>query len=348
MSEGTAARIPLTGGRAPSLARIELHTHLEGSVTPARLRALADRHGRPDLPDACLDATGQAFSFTGFHGFLELYKRATSVMRTPRDFHELALDLADQLQADGVAYAEVSVSYGVLLARGLDPAPVQAALGEASHEALATRGVALRWLPDAVRQFGLDAARRAWECAARAGRAQGVVGFGLGGDETNGPAAGFAEVFAEVRAAGLGVSLHAGEVTAMGEAARDSIHQAIDACGATRLGHGLAAAADPALLRELAARDVFVELCPRSNVATGAVPSLADHPLPAFLAAGVPCCLNTDDRTFFGLDLRGEYAQARAVLGLTRAQEAGMAEAALRAAFDPAAAAAALSAVRGT
>ncbi|MBM4130336.1 adenosine deaminase, partial [bacterium] len=241
MSRGTAARAPLTGGRAPALARLELHTHLEGSVTPARLRQLAARHGRPDVPGACLDATGQAFRFAGFHGFLELYKQATAVMRTPRDFHELALDLADQLRADGVAYAEVSVSYGVLLARGLDPAPVQAALAEAAAEAEATRGVALRWLPDAVRQFGVDAARRAWECAARAGRPQGVVGFGLGGDETNGPAADFAALFAEVRAAGLGVSLHAGEVTAMGEAARDSIRQAIDACGAARLGHGLAA-----------------------------------------------------------------------------------------------------------
>lgn len=344
MSRGTAAREPLTGGRAPALTRLELHTHLEGSVTPARLRLLAARHGRPGLPEACLDATGQAFVFTGFHGFLELYKRATTVMRTPRDFHELALDLADQLQADGVVYAEVSVSYGVLLARDLDPEPVQAALWEASQEAQATRGVTLRWLPDAVRQFGPDAAWRAWECAGRSGRALGVVGFGLGGDEVNGPAAGFAELFAEVRAAGLGASLHAGEVTAMGEAARDSIRQAVEACGATRLGHGLAAAADAGLLRELAVRGIFVELCPRSNVATGAVPSLAVHPLPVFLASGVPCCLNTDDRTLFGLDLRGEYAQARALLGLTEGQEAGMGEAAVRAAFDPVAAAAALGA----
>lgn len=334
MSRGTAARSPLTGGRAPALARIELHTHLEGSVTPARLRALAARHGRPDVPDACLDATGQAFRFAGFHGFLELYKQATAVMRTPRDFRELALDLADQLRADGVAYAEVSVSYGVLLARGLDPAPVQAALWEASEEALATRGVTLRWLPDAVRQFGVDAAWRAWECAARAGRAQGVVGFGLGGDEANGPARDFAALFAEVRAAGLGVSIHAGEVTAMGDGARDSIRQAIDDCGAARIGHGLAAAGDPVLLRELAARGIFVELCPRSNVATGAVPQLAAHPLQAFLAAGVPCCLNTDDRTLFGLDLRGEYEAARAVLALTDEQERAMAAAAAAAAFD--------------
>lgn len=339
MSAGTAARSPLTGGRAPALTRLELHTHLEGSVTPARLRALAGRHGRPDLPAACLDASGQAFAFTGFHGFLDLYRRVTSVMRTPLDFHELALDLAGQLRDDGVAYAEVTVSYGVLLAREIAPGPVQAALWEASQAALESHGVALRWLPDAVRQFGVEAAWRAWECAAKAGRAQGVVGFGLGGDEVNGAAAAFAGLFAEVRAAGLGASLHAGEVTAMGEAARDSIRQAIDDCGATRIGHGLAAAGDPALLRDLAARGVFVELCPRSNVATGALRQLAEHPLRAFLAAGVPCCLNTDDRTLFGLDLGGEYAAAREVLGLGEDEEAAMNAAAAAAAFDPAAAA---------
>ena len=321
--------------RAPNAPgdRIELHTHLEGSVTPARLAALCERHGRPGLAAECLAPGGQAFLFDGFHGFLELYKRVTGVMRTPRDFHDLALDLAAQLRDDGVAYAEVSVSYGVMLVRGIDPGPVQAALGEAAAEVRERDGVTLRWLPDAVRQFGTEAAWRAWECAERAGRAQGVVGFGLGGDEVTGPAAAFAPLFAAVRQAGLGVSIHAGEVTSMGEAARDSIRQAIEACGAARLGHGLAAAGDPALLAELARRGTFVELCPRSNVATGALPALAAHPLRAFLDAGVPCCLNTDDRTLFGLDLRGEYAAARAVLGLTDAEEAAMNAAAARAAF---------------
>ena len=328
----------MSGGGMNEVAptRSELHTHLEGSVTPDRLVALSERHGRPGLPAECLDASGQGFVFTGFRGFLDLYKRVTSVMRTPRDFHELALDLAAQLRRDNVAYAEVSVSYGVLLARGIDPGPVQAALAEAAAEAEGTLGVTMRWLPDAVRQFGPDAARRAWESAGRAGRVQGVVGFGLGGDEVNGPAAAFAPLFAEVRAAGLGVSIHAGEVTSMGEAARDSIRQAIDACGALRLGHGLAAGADPALLAELARRGIFVELCPRSNVITGALPRLAAHPLRAFLDAGVPCCLNTDDRTLFGLDLRGEYAAAREVLGLTPDDETAMRTAAAAAAFDTA------------
>ncbi len=320
---------------APVLHRIELHTHLEGSVTPARLIALAERHGQPRLPEACLDDSGQAFVYDGFHGFLDLYKQVTSVMKTPRDFHALALDLADQFVADHVIYAEVTVSYGVMLVRGIDPRPVQQALAEAAAEALETRGVTLRWLPDAVRQFGVGPARRAWEAAATCGRALGVVGFGLGGDETNGPAADFAGLFAEVRREGLGVTIHAGEVPRMGaKAAAASVRQAVEDCGAARIGHGVAAAADPLLLAELAARRVCVELCPRSNVKTGAVAALKDHPLRAFLDAGVPCCLNTDDRTLFGLDLRGEIAAAAYALGVTPEEEAGMQKAAREAAFD--------------
>ena len=314
--------------------RIELHTHLEGSVTPARLISLAEKYGQPHLAAACLDDAGTGFSFHGFHGFLDLYKTATSVMREPADFHAMALDLGGQLAADGVVYAEVAVSYGVLLVRGRDPLPVQTALHEAAQEIEETRGIRLRWLPDAVRQLDEKLAWQAWEKAARAGRGWGVVGFGLGGDEAAGPARRFSRLFAEVKAEGLGVSIHAGEVKAMGPRAVDSIRQAVDECGADRIGHGLAAAADPLLLAELAARGIFVELCPGSNVLTGGIGSFADFPLQAFLDAGVPCALNTDDRTMFGLDLASEYARAADLLGLTAAAAAAMQDQAAGAVFD--------------
>lgn len=311
-----------------------MHTHLEGSLTPARLIALANRHDQPGLPLACLTPDGSAYRFTGFHGFLDLFRRATSVVRTPRDFHEVALDLGAQLAADGVGYAEITVSYGVMLRRSIDPVAVQQALAEAAAQVQETRGPVMRWIPDAVRQWGLEEARPAFAAAAACGRALGVVGFGLGGDEAAGPATDFAPLFAEVRAEGLGVTIHAGEVTAMGDGALRSIRDAVEVCGARRLGHGTAAAGDPELLALLAARGVFVELCPRSNVLTGAVPDLAAHPLRAFLAAGVPCCLNTDDRGFFGLDLAGEYAEAAKVLGLDAASAEAMHKQARAAAFD--------------
>jgi len=314
--------------------RIELHTHLEGSVTPGRLILLAEKYGQPGVPAACLTPDGESFTFTGFHGFLDLYKTATSVMRGPADFHAMALDLGHQLAADGVGYAEVSVSYGVLLWRGQDPLPVQTALHEAAAEVAETLGVKMRWLPDAIRHLDEKWAWRAWEKAATAGREAGVVGFGLGGDEARGPARRFARLFAEVKAEGFGVSIHAGEMPSLGSLARDSIREAVQECGADRIGHGLAAARDSVLLATLAARDVFVELCPGSNVLTGGVAALADFPLTAFLEAGVPCALNTDDRTMFDLTLDSEYRQAAAQLGLNEETAAAMQLAAAKAAFD--------------
>lgn len=317
------------------MPRIELHTHLEGSVTPARLVALAEKYGQPGIPLTCLDKAGTSYRFQGFHGFLDLFKDVTLLLKTPADFHAVTLDLGAQLARDDVEYAEVIVSFGVMQVRDIDPVPVQEAIWGAARQVQENLGVTMRFLPDAVRQFGLPRARRAWEAAARCGRELGVVGFGLGGDEAAGPASGFAELCAEVHAQGLGLSIHAGEVTAMGPAGADSVRQAVEVCGARRIGHGLAAAADPDVMALLAARGVFVEMCPRSNVLTGAIARLEDHPLRAFLAAGIPCCLNTDDRTLFGLDLRGEYAAAAKALALTAAEAASMQAQARQAAFHP-------------
>ncbi len=312
---------------------VELHTHLEGSLTPRRLVALAERHGRPGLPARCLDPDGTAYTFSGFHGFLELYRNLTSVILTPADFHAVALDLGEQLAADGVGYAEISVAVGVMLRREIAPGPVMEALAEAAAEVADSSGVVMRWIPDAVRQWGVDEGWRAWEAAFACGRRSGVVGFGLGGDETAGPVADFAALFAAVKEAGYGVTIHAGEVPAMGSAGAESVRQAVTECGAQRIGHGLAAAGDPEVLALLAERGVCVEMCPRSNVATGGIAALGDHPLRTFLAAGVPCCLNTDDRTLFNLDLSGEYAAAAAELGLTEVEKDRMLEAARTAAF---------------
>jgi len=329
----TSPSVEPAGGESLPAGRIELHTHLEGSLTTDRLIKLAEKYGQPGLPATCLDPTGSRYVFDGFAGFLNLYKRITTLLRSPADFHALALDLGEQLATDRVGYAEVSVSYGVLLKRGLDPEPIQAALAEAGAEVAGTRGLVMRWIPDAVRQWGPDAAWHAWEAAARAGRDLGVVGFGLGGDETAGPAEDFADLFAEVKSEGLGVSIHAGEVPAMGTAAGVSVRAAVEACGADRIGHGVAAAADPLLMALLAARGTFVELCPGSNLLTGAVPELSDHPLRDFLESGIPCSLNTDDRTLFDLDLDGEYERAARDLGLTEDEQDGMQKAARKAAF---------------
>jgi len=358
-----------------SVPLIELHTHLEGSITPRRLVELAERHGQPSVPAACLTAGGSRFRATaGFPDFLEIYKAVTAVIRTPADHHALALDLARALADDGVIYCEATVSYGVLLWRGIDPLPVQRALREAADEARERHGVEIRWLPDAVRQLGPDAAMRVLEAAAAAAqRGLGVVGFGIGGDETAVPATAFADICAAARAAGLGVTVHAGET-----GGPESVRDAVAGCGAARVGHGVGAvlgavigweeaepqpgqdkpvprrlasvrdAPDAGRVEEtlalLAAEGTFVELCPGSNLATGAVRDGASFPLRAFVDRAVPCCLNTDDRGLFGLDLRGEYRRAGGPGGagepggsatplLTAGEIAAMQRAALAAAF---------------
>jgi len=308
--------------------RVELHTHLEGAVTPRRLRALAERHGQPGALTACLTADGVAYACDDFAGFIDVFKHVAGLLRTPADYHAVALDLGAQLAADGVIYAEVVVAFGVMQRFEIAPRPVQQALAEAADEIAVTRGVTIRWLPDAVRQWGVDAAWRAWEAAATCGRALGVVGLGLGGDEAAGPAEDFAPVFAEVAGEGFGVALHAGEMVGP-----ESVRAAVEECGATRIGHGTSAGRDPAVLELLAARSVHVELCPGSNVCTGAVPDLASHPLPDFLAAEISCALNTDDRGIFDLDLRGEYERAAKAHGLAPERAARMQRDALAAAF---------------
>lgn len=311
-------------------AGIELHLHLEGSLQPSRLRDLAGAYGRPDVLHACLDPAGQAFRpCRDFQDFLLVFKAATSVVRSPADHFAVAEDLAAALAARGVTYAEVTVSYGVLQKRGLDPLPIQAALAEAAAAAQERHGLRLRWQPDATRQWGVDPAWRVLEAAVKAGRRLGVVAFGLGGDEAALPAADFAAVFADARREGLGTTCHAGETT--GPAA---VREAVEACGVTRVGHALGAARDPAVLRLLAERGVHAELCPGSNAATGVLARREDHPLRAFLDAGVGCSLNTDDPTLFGTDLVEEYAAARDYAGLTEAEIAAMGAAARAAAFD--------------
>ncbi len=312
------------------MALIELHVHLEGSLSPGLLRTLAERYGQPGVPNACLVPDGSGYlPIAGFAQFLERYKAVVSLLRTPSDYHEAALDLGAALAGQGVVYAEVTVGYGVMQRQGIAVEPVQLALHEAAAQVAQERGVTILWQADAVRQWGVDAAWKVLEEALRCGPGLGVVAFGIGGEETALPAGDFAPLLAAAAREGFGTTLHAGET-----GGAESVRAAVLA-GAWRIGHATAAGGAPDVLALMAGAGVFAELCPGSNVATGAVGGFADHPLRAFLAAGVPCCLNTDDPALFGLSLRGEYARAREVFGLSVEQAKQMQRQALAACFAP-------------
>jgi len=295
-------------------ARAELHLHLEGSVEPETLRELD--------PSLTLQAVADALRHTDFEGFIRSYVWVNRKLRGPADYALIARRLFERLAAQGICYAEVTVSAGVILWKKQELAPIFDALaGEAARSP-----VAIRWILDATRQWGAEAAKPVFAFAAEHLK-DGVVAIGLGGFEEQGPASWFADLYREARDRGLRLTCHAGETTGP-TAVWDAL-----AIGAERIGHGIRAIEDPKLVEELRRRDVPLEICISSNVRTGAVPSIEAHPVRRLFDAGVPIVLNTDDPVLFDCTLEGEYALAQRVFGFTDEELGVMAANSLRYAF---------------
>jgi len=299
-----------------ALPKAELHLHLEGSLTPEMLCALE--------PSLSPEEIEQRYRATGdFASFLEAFKFGLDHLPTYAEYVLVLRRLLDRLEAENVPYAEITLSAGVILRRRQDFERIFSALRE---EAGGSK-VQVRWILDAVRQFGPAEAMAVAELAA-AHREDGVVAFGIGGDEQAGPVEWFAEVFQYVRRHGLHLTIHAGETSGP-----RSVWGALE-LGAERIGHGVSAAQDSALLAELRRRDVPIEVCLTSNVATGAVADLSAHPLPRFLEAGVPVVLNSDDPGLFRTTLAREYELAARHFGLGPEDLQRLADNSFRYAFD--------------
>jgi adenosine deaminase/aminodeoxyfutalosine deaminase len=283
------------------LRKAELHVHLEGSIEAETLREINPELGEDEIRRQC--------AYTEFAGFLQCFKWVVLQLRSPEHYAAAARRLFERLEEQNVTYAEVTLSAGVVLWRKQD----LAAIYDAVRAESARSRVNVWWVFDCVRQFGLEAAWAAARAAAERAR-DGVVAFGIGGDEAAIGAGEFRDVFEFARRAGLGIVPHAGE-TGGPEAVRDALE-----AGADRIGHGISAAADASLLRELRDRDVALEVCITSNVRTGAVSALDAHPVRKLFDAGVPLVLNTDDPALFGCTLSGEYQLARDRFGFSESE----------------------------
>jgi len=243
--------------------------------------------------------------------------------------------MCEQLLAQNVLYAEITLSVGVMLLRKQDVAANFAAICEAAAP-YQRRGLRLQWIFDAVRQFGPAAAFEVARCAVDL-RGAGVIAFGMGGDELALPAAQFRDVYEYAAAHGLHRLVHAGEI-----GGPDSVRDAVEILGAERIGHGIASAADPALMALLAERSIGLELCPTSNLCTGALARhlgrpnarLAEHPLPRLFRAGIPISISTDDPAMFSTTLNAEYG-ALEQMGLGGEEMLRISEGAFRGAFLP-------------
>lgn len=286
--------------------KIELHVHLEGAVSPAALIACAKRNDFA-LPVQTVEELADYMRFTDFEHFIAAWMATTRALRTEQDYRELVVDYAARVQAQGAVYLEAIFSPSDKASVGVDQQLVFEGFCDGTQEARETLGIEVRLTPDITRGVDQDLANETARLAV-AYQDRGVVALGLGGLEAQYPPEQYADAFAIARAGGLASVPHAGEV-----AGPPSIRGALDTLHADRIRHGVRAVEDAGLLRELADRQIVLDVCVLSNVCLSVVPSVEAHQLPQLLAAGVPCTVNTDDPTFFSCDLEAEHAAARSL-----------------------------------
>jgi aminodeoxyfutalosine deaminase len=311
--------------------KAELHLHMEGSIEPQTAVELARRQGKT----LTVEEVAARYSYSDFVGFLEAFKWGTTYLREPRDYALVAQRLVETLRAQNVVYAEITLSIGVMLLRKQDVGANFAALRAAAEKA-AGSALRIQWVFDCARQFGAPQAMEvAWLAAQH--RREGVVAFGMGGHELALPATDFRAAYDFARSHGLRALVHAGEI-----GGADEVRRAIEVLGAERIGHGIAAVLDPELMALLAERRIALEVCPTSNLRTGALgklvgrstATLEEHPVAELFHSGVPVTISTDDPAMFQTNLIGEY-EAAAAAGLRLHELARIAQESFTAAFLP-------------
>jgi adenosine deaminase len=310
-----------------TVALAELHVHLEATATPDLVRRLAARNGMT-IPPGTIE--GDRYVWHDFLDFLQTFDRAVTVIRTAEDYRDITFEYLQACAAEGAIYVEVTVSPDHADQAGLGYADMLAGVAQGIDDARAASGVESRMIVTTVRNFGVERAERVARTAAEQPHPY-VTGFGMAGDEAGFPPGPFGRAFAIAHDAGLGITCHAGE-WAGPESVRGALALPVPV---TRLGHGVRAIEDPALVAELAERGIVLEVCPTSNVVLDAYPGYAEHPFPRLRDAGVQVTLGSDDPPYWGATIGGEYEVARREWGLPDDALREVTATAVRAAFIP-------------
>jgi adenosine deaminase len=305
-----------------TLPKVDLHVHLEGTMRPATLVELAEKHGR-EPPSGLREGR---YTFRDFPDFIDQWVAAIACLVDPEDFARIAREFCEDEAAQGVRYAEPSLSLPEHTAERGGWDEIMDAVLDGLAEGRARTGVRTAVIIDVIRGYPMELSEGGLDQAIKH-HDRGVVAVGIGGNERHGPQP-YRGLFERAAAAGLRRVAHAGE-----SGGPDSIRGALEALGAERIGHGVRIVEDPVLMEEVRDRRIPLEVCPTSNVMTGVVPTLEAHPLPALLDGGLVVTLNSDDPAMFGSPLVGEYEAARRVFGLDDRALADVALAGARASF---------------
>jgi aminodeoxyfutalosine deaminase len=308
------------------LPKAELHVHQVGSASPRIVAELAERHPATSVPtDAELLA--DYFRFRDFAHFVEVYLSVVDLVQTADDVRMLTFEVARDMMRQQIRYAELTCTPYTSVVRGIPAEAFVEAIEDARLAAERDLGIVLRWIFDIPGEDGIPAAAETLRIATSIA-CDGLVGFGLGGPEIGVPRAQFQPYFDQARAAGLHSVPHAGETTGP-----ETVWEAVRLLGAERIGHGTSSVQDPVLLDHLAQERIALEVCPTSNLATGAVLDIDAHPIRQLRDAGVLVTINSDDPPMFGTDLVTEYAVAARLLELDEAGLVGLARTAVDVSF---------------
>ncbi len=308
-----------------SLPKVELHLHLEGAAPPAFVRGLAAQK-KIDI-SGIFDERGN-YAYTDFWHFLKVYEAATSVLTTPADYARLTRAVLAESAASGVIYSECFLSPDFCGGRDVGAwREYLHAIREAAEEAERQDGITLRGIVTPIRHFGPEKARETAICAAETA-GDWLVGFGLAGDEKVGRPGDFAWSFDCAREAGLRLTCHAGEW-----GGPDSVRDAVRDLRVERIGHGVRAIEDPALVDELAEAGIVLEVCPGANVALKLYPNFRAHPIEKFMERGVKVTVSTDDPPFFHTTMAREYDALAEAFGWDDGVFRQIADTSIRAAF---------------
>ncbi|PYE35066.1 adenosine deaminase [Rhizobium sp. PP-WC-1G-195] len=305
------------------LKKAELHCHIEGAAPPALALAQAEKYG-VDVSGLIEDGS---YVWTDFSEFIVCYDRVASLFRTEEDYATLAETYLTELSAAGTIYSEIIVSpdHGNTIGIGADA--YLRGLAAGIEAARAKTGIEGRMIITIIRHLGREAAERTALYAARRDHPL-VTGFNLAGEERIYRVADFARAYDIARDAGLGLTIHAGEM-----AGADSVRDALDIVRPSRISHGVRAIEDADLVRRIAAEGVVLETSPGSNIALGVFTGFHAHPLRALRDAGCRVTLNADDPPFFHTSLAQEYDIASEVMGFADAEINAMTRTAIEAAF---------------